>query len=258
MPKKRSVMAWDEAIRTVLKNNRRVLKYTEIADIIVNEGLRKSDEIGATPANTVNATLRSDKLKDEVVCVRRGEYLLKEYFDNDPSLAIAPANTPEDEEENQMEDALITAFGRFWDRTLWEKTNKKALYGVTDAKKKVPGVDFTQHPGIYLLHKGYQVIYVGQALHLVDRLDAHTTDDKRNRWDSFSWFSLESFDNESENTCSVKRIGIPALLDTLEALLIETLGPERNRKIGDGFNGKEFEQISETDYLRRYKLSKKP
>lgn len=249
MPKKNSGMPWDKAILKVLTESHRVMKYYDIADTIISEGLRQ--EVGSTPANTVNAYLHGDKLKDLVVCVRRGEFILKEYLDKDPSLVISTADLPDDEEEKDMGDALITAYGRFWDREMWEM-NEMSIYGTSSKTKKAASVDFSEHSGIYLLHKGYEVIYVGQATHLHDRLVAHTTDDKRNRWDNFSWFSLTGFDNENpENGADSKSLSIPAILDTLEALLIETLGPERNKKVGNDFEDKEFEQIEKVGYLER-------
>lgn len=248
MSKKNDGLTWEQAILKVLTDNQRVLRYDEIAQIISNGKLRKS--VGATPANTVNVVLHSENLKDKVVCVRRGEYILKEYLDNDPSLAITPANVPEEDEENEMGDALITAYGRFWSRAQWE-ANDKAIYGASSKTKKASSVNFSQHAGIYLLHKGYEVVYVGQAVHLKSRLDAHTVDDKRNRWDNFSWFSLESIDKEVEENGTAKSFSTEALLDTLEALLIETLGPERNKKVGNDFEDKEFEQITKIEYLQR-------
>lgn len=255
MPKK-SALSWKQAILKVLKEHPRVLKYYDIADIIVNEGLRTSGEIGATPAITVNSILHSDKLKKEVTCVGRGEYILTEHLDKNPSLASTSSSVPAEEEDNVVDDALITAFGRFWDRKLWEENNKQLLGG-SSKTNKAPSVDFSEHAGIYLLHKGYEVIYVGQALKLKTRLDAHTTNDKRNRWDNFSWFSLQSFDKEAEKNGATKSFGTPALLDTLEALLIETLGPERNKKVGNGFDYLEFEQLTEKEYLQRL-LGAKP
>lgn len=85
-----------------------------------------------------------------------------------------------DDIDEEMEDALITAYGRFWDRALWEE-NDKQLYGVSIKTKNAPSEDFSSAKGIYLLHKGYEVVYVGQATSLQSRLDDHTVDDKRHR-----------------------------------------------------------------------------
>jgi len=251
MPKK-CTMTWDQAVLKVLKDNKRSMRYDEIADVIISQELRASNELGSTPAMTVNAILHG-KIRDHVVCVRRGEFILKDYLKEDPTLAAdVNSSVDDDDEDNEMDDALITAYGRFWDRKLWEENGMQIL-GSNTKTRNADSADFTQHAGIYLLHKGYQVIYVGQAKHLVKRLEDHTKDDKRNRWDNFSWFSIDDVDQNSspENAITTKTLEGPALLDTLEALLIETLGPERNKKVGNDFDDKEFEQIPESEYYKR-------
>ena len=257
---KQKGLPWDEAILKVLKDNKRAIHYSEIADIIANDGLRPADGIGSTPANTVNAMLHNEKLKDKVACVQRGVYILKEYLNEDPSLVTVSAtiDTDNDEGDNDMDDALITAYGRFWSRDMWEKNNM-SIYGTSAKTKNAASVDFTNHMGIYLLHKGYEVIYVGQASQLNKRLKDHTIDDKRNRWDNFSWFSITDFNEQEKADCkkdTSKTLEGAALLDTLEALLIEVLGPERNKKVGNEFEDKEFEQLTETEYLRKQHKAK--
>lgn len=113
---------------------------------------------------------------------------------------------------------------------------------------KAKGLDFANHSGIYLLHKGYEVVYVGQAQKITERLQDHTKDSLRNRWDNFSWFCIDDIESDNENS-NTKSLANEALLDTLEALLIETLGPERNKKVGNGFEDKEFEQVQATDFI---------
>jgi hypothetical protein len=246
-------MPWDKAILKVLQEYKQALKYTEITDFIIQDQLRGADEIGATPANTVNAYLHGDKLKDKVAALGRGMYILKDYLDQDPSLATIPSTQQEDEDSpSVMEDSLITAYGRFWDRDLWLK-NKYALYGTSTLTKNAACVDFSKHYGLYLLHKGYQVIYVGQAAKqsLSVRLANHHVDHLRNRWDSFSWFSLKDIEGTQDVGANATRsLNVLKIIDTLEALLIETLGPERNKKDGNGFGGKEFEQITEFEFLK--------
>ena len=244
-------LTWDKAILKVLNDAGGPMDYNEIATQIIEQDLVKTST--ATPANSVNSYLHSDKLTDKVVPIRRGVYILKDLLQKDPSLATLPVseNTEEDEESN-VDDALITAYGRFWSRSQWEDNNNR-LYGTSVRTANAAGVDFADYAGIYLLHKGYEVIYVGQAKRLVERLDAHTKDDKRNRWDNFSWFCIDDIDEaiEKESSKIQKSLSIPALLDTLEALLIETLGPERNKKVGNGFEDKEFEQIEAKVFLER-------
>lgn len=244
-------LSWDQAILKVLKDKGIAMHYNDIATEIIEQDLVKT--ASATPANSVNAYLHGEKLADKVVCIRRGVYILKELLEQNPSLAtLSQLVDSEDEEDVNIDDALITAYGRFWSRDLWEKNNRN-IYGTSVRTANAAGVDFTNKSGIYMLHKGYEVIYVGQAGKLLERMEAHTKDEKRNRWDNFSWFCVDDLDEptDKESNKPQKSLSIRALLDTLEALLIETLGPERNKKVGNGFEDKEFEQIEAVDYLQR-------
>ena len=249
-------MPWEKAILKVLEDSDRAMHYRDITSEIVDKGLRSSENIGATPANTVNAIIHGPKLADKVVSLGGGKYILQSHVAQNPSMISAPDKIMEDE-ETDVGDALITAYGRFWSREKWEQNNQK-LYGTSFVTKNAPCVDFSAHAGIYLLHKGHETIYVGQALKqaICKRLADHTKDDKRNRWDNFSWFSIQDLEcglGELE-----KKILTPsALLDTIEALLIETLGPERNKKVGNVFENKEFEQVDEKDFLKFHYSHKK-
>lgn len=246
---KSNSMSWDKAIVKVLKEKGAAMHYAQIADAISEQELRSKEEMGATPAITVNQYLRN-KLKDQVTPTGvRGEYILSSLLPHDVSTLIVSTNASEDEEDNDLGDALITAYGRFWSRELFEQ-NQQHLYGVSVKTKHSSSIDFAEMSGVYLLHHGHQVVYVGQAKHLQQRLSAHLADDKRNRWDNFSWFSIDPIDATEESN-KTKSIAFDFLLDTLEALLIETLGPERNKKVGNEFEDKEFEQITYMEYLQR-------
>ena len=243
------VKTWDEVILQVLKENKKPMHYRDIASAIIEQHLRPEDKIGSTPAITVNSYLRGEKLKDKVIANGKGEYALASNSHPNAGTAHLPS-VPTQQDENP-EDVLITAYGRFWDRKLFE-ANDQELYGTNIQTKKSANVCFSKYSGIYLLHKGYEVIYVGQATELAKRIGDHINDDKRNRWDNFSWFTITSLkDNEMPEGITKKNLSHKSLLDTLEALLIETLGPERNKKVGNDFEDKEFEQIEEVEYLKR-------
>lgn len=256
MTKKNST--WEEAILKVLKEKQKPLKYTQIYDIISEQGLLETQS--ATPYNTINRYLQILCEKHKVVKVGAGIFVLTEFasnFQGSEQIIEATENNDVDEaEKNTTTQNPISAYGRFWSRDIWESTNYQ-LYGVNFIKK-ISGskplsgvsVDFTDAQGIYLLHKGYQVVYVGRAGEgrLGHRLEEHTLDSLRNRWDSFSWFSIDPI--EKEDKLSNYTIKQEDLLAALEALLIETVGPELNMKRGDNFSDKEFEQISESDFYR--------
>ena len=245
----KNIMSWDKAILKVLEEQKRAMFYYEIADEIIKQELRPSEHLGATPANTVNSYLRN-ALKDKVQPTqKRGEYELINSIQ--PCLSV---QNNSDEDDNDLEEALITAFGRFWDRELFVKNNYE-LYGASLRFAGAESVNFSKHAGIYLLHKGHTVVYVGQASNLIDRLTKHTKDDLRNRWDSFSWFSIQTINDDEADSKDAKTknkyVNRKQILDTLEALLIEVLGPERNKQAGRGFIYKEYEQIEEIDFMKR-------
>ncbi|MBV7295725.1 winged helix-turn-helix domain-containing protein [Corynebacterium sp. TAE3-ERU12] len=66
-------MPWRRAILQVLSEAREPLHYSEIAQLILDNGLRQ--QVGATPAATVSATI-SLYMHDEVIRVDRGYYSL--------------------------------------------------------------------------------------------------------------------------------------------------------------------------------------
>jgi len=249
-------MQWDEAILKVLKENKKVMRYDEIADVVANDGLRAAGDLGTTPAITVNSYLNScDKLKGKVKKVGRGLYIFKDYYVADETQEELVKTISNENAGEDVSDALITAYGRFWDRAIFEKCDCK-LYGRVCAKSpNASSVDFSHFKGIYLLHKGHEVVYVGQAVKLFSRLIDHTKDDKRNRWDSFSWFSITEHNDQvaalkdDSGIKTLKPLQESAILDTLEAMMIEVLGPERNKKVGNEFEAKEFEQLTREEYL---------
>lgn len=247
-------MPWEKAILKVLEDNSGAMHYRDIASEIVEKGLRSLENIGATPANTVNAIMHGPKLAGKVISLGGGEYILQSHLAQNPSIISVPDKIKEDEEDD-VSDALITAYGRFWSRDMWEQNNKK-MYGTSFVTKNAPCVDFSDHAGIYMLHMGYHVIYVGKATNLRTRLEAHTKDKKRNKWDRFSWFSIRDLEC-GLGELNKKSLTSDALLDTLEALLIEVLGPERNRQDGNNFIDKEFEQVDEKDFLKFHYAHKK-
>ena len=72
-------MTWDEAIQAILAEAGGSLHYAEISERIIAKRLRGPDEIGATPAQTVNATINSSLRQQHspYIRVRMGEYALR-------------------------------------------------------------------------------------------------------------------------------------------------------------------------------------
>lgn len=225
-------LTWRDAILRVLRDATEPMHYTEIAEEIAEQGLRA--DLGATPATSVSATIAA-QLEREVVRVARGYYALTSKVE----AAVPLESEPED-------TGLINAFGMYWARSLvlWMPTPR--ILG-----QQQPGsdpVDFCDQRGVYLLHDGRDVVYVGrtteQALGI--RLRQHTSDRLNGRWDRFSWFGVFGpSESGALNTSARPQYSLEMLIATMEALLIEGLEPPQNRKRGDDFKAVEFLQVED-------------
>lgn len=235
-------LTWRDAIIQVLQGRTEPMHYTEIAEAIVEQGLRS--EVGATPASTVNATIawsfQHDGEDSPFQRISRGEYLLR------PPGAVATAQPPEPPDEEGDETGLINAFGMYWARSnvLW--TAKPKILG-----QQQPGsipVDFYDQRGVYLLHDGRAVVYVGRTTDqpLGARLRQHVSDRLNGRWDRFSWFGVyPASESGALDSSAVGSYNLEMLITTMEALLIEGLEPPQNRKRGDDFKAVEFLQVED-------------
>jgi hypothetical protein len=231
---------WDEAIQVVLKNAKGALHYTEIADRIANQKLKQ--KVGATPANTVAAVISGSLHSDDSPYQRvaRGEYALKD------TLQEAPPETEAINDAVTQDAGALRAFGMYWQRDLVLWTGKPRLLGRQGPNAS--DANFAEQIGVYLLHDRDRVIYVGRASDtLFKRLQAHTTDRLGGRWDRFSWFGLRSVNDDGS-------LGEPStawehgvVIETMEALLIESLEPPLNRKRGDNFSAAEYLQVADPD-----------
>lgn len=236
--KTESELSWKDAVLEILKENKEAVHYTEIAKQIEEKKYRTS--LGATPHIAVNTALQA-LLKEGKVCQyeeERGSYILKaykkEYLKGNP---IEP-----------VIDTMIGAFGRFWKREKveWKNNNKTKLMG--NQGKGSTLIDFSEEIGIYLLHRGYEIVYVGQATDqtIVSRLCQHTKDNKANKWDAFSWFGFYNVNEKSgkvNTSCKSIKMDIHKVADTLEALLIESIEPRFNMRSGNNFSDKEYQQV---------------
>ncbi len=109
----------------------------------------------------------------------------------------------------------------------------------------------------YLLHDRDRIIYVGRATDtLFARLRFHTVDRLSGRWDRFSWFGLKSVRPDGSLCEPSEAWSYEAVVETLEALLIESLEPPLNRRRGDNFSGAEYIQVvdPEIEKHRRRKI----
>lgn len=246
-------VTWEDAILAVLRDADGALHYSDIAEQVSEKKIKKA--VGANPAASVAAIL-SKSLNDEkspFLRVARGEYTLK----NMPPRLAAHAARGTILDDEQGETGALRAFGMFWqrDRVLW--TGKAKLLG--RQQLGAADVDFAEQVGVYLLHDRDRVIYVGRAADtMYSRLRAHTTDRMAGRWDRFSWFGLRSVGADGKLLEPTTAWTHTVVIETMEALLIESLEPPLNRKRGDNFSGVEYLQINDPqlEKLRKEQLLK--
>lgn len=234
-------MSWEGAIQQVLATAGGALHYTEIAERIATKGLRSS--VGATPAMTVSSVLSTALKKGGSPYLRigGGQYALHK------SLSAKQDSTGADAvaEVESSDTGVLQAFGMFWRRDLivWVGGKQRLLgrqgTGASD-------VDFAQQIGVYLLHDRERVIYVGRAADtLFARLKAHTSDRLAGRWDRFSWFGLKGVGENGALADPIAAWTPTIVIETMEALLIESLEPSLNRKRGDNFAAVEYIQVAD-------------
>ncbi|MEX8503566.1 MAG: HTH domain-containing protein [Leptothrix ochracea] len=239
-------LSWRDAITTVLRGSTEAMHYTEIAEAIAKQELRT--EFGATPAASVNSiisvSIQNEGNDSPFIRVDRGRYWLRTPPSTQPQAAGIPEQHPVPEPD---ETGLINAFGMYWSRSnvLWTSTPR--ILG-----QQQPGstaVDFCNEKGVYLLHDGRTVVYVGRTTDqpLGIRLRQHINDRLNGRWDRFSWFGVYSVDEDGSLTASAVTYDLTMLIVTMEALLIEGLEPPQNRKRGDDFRAVEFLQVEDTE-----------
>jgi HB1, ASXL, restriction endonuclease HTH domain len=245
-PKKRSAaqsakdLPWEEAIQRALAEADGALHYADIAERIVSGGLRKS--VGATPAATVAAYL-SNSLREKsspYLRVGRGQYTLRAIAEKNTRDQVKTATRTDEAEET----GALRAFGMFWRRDFVSWTGPPNLLGKQGAG--ATDVSFADQVGVYLLHDRERVIYVGRAIDtLFARLKIHTTDRLGGRWDRFSWFGLRSVEASGELSDANVPWSQDVVIETMEAVLIESLEPPLNRRRGDNLSGIEYTQVTD-------------
>jgi len=236
--------SWRDAIIKVLEGSSEAMHYTDIAEEIAEQGLRT--EFGATPAASV-AGIISKSIADEgpkspFVRDERGRYSLRKSLEPPAGGQVEPATIPD-------ETGLINAFGMFWSRlNVFWTPNPPRILGQQQTGSAP--VDFANEKGVYLLHDGRDVVYVGRTTDqpLGTRLRQHVSDRLNGRWDRFSWFGVYPVaDSGALNTSAVGTYDLVMLIVTMEALLIEGLEPPQNRKRGDDFRAIEFLQVEDPE-----------
>lgn len=256
-------MKWIDAIKRVLHEEGQALHYAEISQKIIEKGYR--DKIGATPTTAVSSIITTDINKNgdnsAFIRVGLGEYYLKQ---NTPVTAVLPLQMTVEEElaeeqeiqqvaQENIKKGLIKSFGMFWsrDNVFWK--HKPSMFGAV--QNGATKVDFSEQVGIYMLHDGREVIYVGQAIDqsISQRLYQHTSDRLEGRWNRFSWFGFRDvrlYGSLTDNKTTYETT-IEELTDTFEAILVEGLEPRQNRKRGNSFSGIEYIQTKDPEISKQ-------
>lgn len=237
---------WNEAIKEVLQREGAAMHYVAIAERIKALGLKQ--KMGANPNATVAATLAYPEYRDAYQRVGRGTYALRSTLESPQPPPIT--DTTEEASEEEAETGAIRALGMFWERSQvnWSPT-QPSLLGRQSAGDGP--IDFTTEIGVYLLHDRERVIYVGRATDAIgDRLKAHTIDRLRSRWDRFSWFGLYAVSEDGEVVPNTVSWSPDVVIESLEAILIESLEPPLNRRRGDNFSAVEYLQAPDPEIER--------
>ncbi|MDC3958922.1 HTH domain-containing protein [Polyangium jinanense] len=245
---------WRDAAIKVLEGSAEPMHYADIAEAIAEQRLRS--EFGATPAIAVNVaigqSLKNDGENAPFIRVARGVYALRHAS---PPPASGPSqHGPNEAAESETDDdtGLINAFGMYWARAnvLWGASPK--ILG--QQQPESAPVNFCSQRGVYLLHDGRSVVYVGRTTDqpLGVRLRQHTADRLNGRWDRFSWFGISSVDEDGQLIPPASStFNLDMLIVTMEALLIEGLEPPQNRKRGDDFRAIEYLQVEDPDIRKK-------
>ena len=228
---------WREAILYVLREAEEPLHYNEITRRIGEQGLRQLS--GATPAQTVNRELNTLVQAGEVQHTSRGHYALPETAQRAGEAEAAEETAAEDAAANP-ERLTVKAYGLYWDRGQvdWGSTNGQIWGQQYDQSRPV---NFADEEGIYLLHKGSEIAYVGQTRTergqsgLYARLRYHHNDRRKSdRWDAFSWFGFRPVAENGDLLPAPGSGNLADIINVIEAMLIEGLMPRLNMRRGDG------------------------
>lgn len=239
-------LTWHQAIQQILEDAGQPLQYTEIAQRILQQGLRRAT--GATPAQTVNTVVSSDINNggERYIRVDAGVYALRAWLAN--SVQKKNVHDVNFTASTDDETGAIKAFGMYWERSQINWDSPKIL-GKQDGADQ--SVDFSSQLGVYLLHDRERVIYVGRAEEsLLKRLNDHTSGRFGNRWDRFSWFGICSVGADAKLAKPASSWTTHDVIQTMEAVLIECMEPAQNRRRGDNLGANEFIQLRDPEFVK--------
>ena len=147
----------------------------------------------------------------------------------------------------------IANYGIYWqrDNVFWWPGKGRRGGGVRLLGKKqraarqhihnlTGAVDFSNQRGIYLLHQGQEVMYVGHTVAIGDhtglfyRLRLHHNDPTKSPlWDRFSWFGFRPVEDGQLAADENQHAPMDALVRVVEAVLIQAYMPRLNGQAGE-------------------------
>ncbi|WP_455134914.1 HTH domain-containing protein [Schaalia cardiffensis] len=257
-------LTWIDAIVKVLRDRGEPMDYSQIAQAIIDEGLRNVST-SLNPAASVNTTIslysKNQRERCPVVRVSRGVYGLREWQKRDLTVGLSGGlrttdydlNFDVEPQENATSienQSIIACYGMYWRRSLVSWNTNPQLLGSLQVGSQA--VDFSNQIGVYLLHDGSRTVYVGQVVapRLGTRLFEHTRDRLGGRWDRFSWFGVRPVcEDGTLGNIDSGRLMFEAVVDALEAVLIEATEPPLNRRSGNQMTGLEFLQVEDSQLV---------
>ena len=260
-PRKTVELGWKEAIKKVLSDADRPLDSREITQLIGDRGLRSLT--GSTPLNTVGSSLSSmvnqgdEDYGGRILRAGRGFYKFVTSDDtSDYNAPLVEDSIPDDEEQDHDPNHIVKVqvYGLYWEKKKVKWGGSGDILGRLVTSNTV--FNFAEQKGVYLLHNGSSVAYVGRTTDsLRARLRAHNRDHKSMRWDRFSWFGFCRVDEESGELRSMPDQADSAhLIGILEAVLIEALEPPINGRRGD-YLGTECKQVPDPEIAKEQSRS---
>ena len=238
-------LTWQQAALRVLDEEGRPLRTTDVGELIAQR--QYTANVGAAPTQQASVALRN--------LLKRGEIRQVGKLYALPNVANQALQSAEEEAEagyvtaTNPDRLTVRAYGLYWSRGLVNWSSGSNLWGEAGGDR----VNFADQDGIYLLHNGNEITYVGQTRTpkgvrgLYSRLQDHDKDRRKtDRWDSFSWFGFRPVDETGSLGEPPQTADLGEILNLIEAILIEGLMPRLNMQSAP--NSKEW--LEENQYFQ--------
>ena len=229
-----------EAIERVLRDATQSLRPDEIANLIVERGLRSEANVKSVAANLSGMVQAGTVVRPE-----RAKYALN----RQPGAPVEPEAIRGSEEDAQL--TRVSAYGLQWERNKvnWNPGQGRRRAGLLGKNLDAGGepVDFSEQSGVYILYHRMVPMYVGKTEkdHLFGRLLDHHDGDRRGaRWDTFSWFGFREVNEDGSLSERPESFSTDMLITVLETVIIEAFIPPMNDQ-GGALLGTRYDQVED-------------